>query len=279
MADLYRKSSLERISSPEQLDKVLRVTSPMSWLALLGITMIIVVTVIWSFVGVIPETITAKGIVSSVVGSNSIYSTDGGTVVSVRVHSGDMVHIGDAVMTYRNASGDVVTVFSDQVGTVAALPVKNGDTFSPGKDVIRVSPKLTQADQMVVCYVPLAKAKRLERGMTVNITLDALDSNSYGHMEARIVNIDAYATPKEGMESVIGSGNYLESTFTKDGAVVAVACELYPGEGTVSGYYWSNAKGTGVNVQNGSLVSAKIVIDEVPPITKLFSKLKDIWGN
>ena len=132
MADLYRKSSLERISSPEQLDKVLRVTSPMSWLALLGITMIIVVTVIWSFVGVIPETITAKGIVSSVVGSNSIYSTDGGTVVSVRVRSGDMVHIGDAVMTYRNASGDVVTVFSDQVGTVAALPVKNGDTFSPG---------------------------------------------------------------------------------------------------------------------------------------------------
>ena len=51
MADLYRKSSLERISSPEQLDKVLRVTSPMSWLALIAITVMIVIITIWSFVG------------------------------------------------------------------------------------------------------------------------------------------------------------------------------------------------------------------------------------
>ena len=61
--------------------------------------------------------------------------------------------------------------------------------------------------------------------------------------------------------------------------MVAVACELYPDTGTVSGYYWSNAKGAAVNVQNGSLVTAKIVTDEVAPITKLFSKLKDLWGN
>lgn len=278
MADLYRKSSLERLSSPEQLDKVLRVTSPMSWLALLGITFIIIVTVVWSFIGVIPETITVKGIVSSVVGSNSVYADDGGTVVSIRVRTGDALHLGDPVITYRNASNEIVTVYSDQVGTVTALPVKTGDTFTPGKDIIRVSP-VSQVSQMIVCYVPLAQAKRLERGMKANMTLDALDSNSYGNMVARIINIDSYATPKEGMESVIGSGNYLESTFTRDGAVVAVACELYPDQATSSGYYWSNAKGATVNVQNGSLVTAKIVTDEVAPITKLFSKLKDIWGD
>lgn len=68
MAELYRKSVLDRISSPEQLDKALRVSSPMSWLALLGVTLIVIVTVIWSIVGTIPVTITTKGIVSSVVG-------------------------------------------------------------------------------------------------------------------------------------------------------------------------------------------------------------------
>lgn len=278
MADLYRKSSLERMASPEQLDKVLRVTSPLSWLALLGITLIIIVTVVWSIIGTIPETITVKGIVSSVVGSNSVYTEDAGTVVSLRVRAGDMVHLGDPVMTYRNSSNEVVTVYSDQVGTVSSLTVKKDDTFTPGKDVIRVSP-VSQAPQIVVCYVALAQAKRLERGMQVNVTLDSLDSNSYGNMVARIVNIDAYATPKDGMESVIGSDNFLESTFTKDGAVVAVACELYPDPETASGYYWSNSKGASVTVQNGSLVTAKIVTDEVAPITKLFSKLRDIWGD
>ena len=278
MADLYRKSSLERMASPEQLDKVLRVTSPLSWLALLGITLIIIVTVVWSMIGTIPETITVKGIVSSVVGSNSVYTEDAGTVVSLRVRAGDMVHLGDPVMTYRNSSNEVVTVYSDQVGTVSSLTVKKDDTFTPGKDVIRVSP-VSQAPQIVVCYVALAQAKRLERGMHVNVTLDSLDSNSYGNMVARIVNIDAYATPKDGMESVIGSDNFLESTFTKDGAVVAVACELDPDPETASGYYWSNSKGASVTVQNGSLVTAKIVTDEVAPITKLFSKLRDIWGD
>lgn len=278
MADLYRKSALERMSNPEQLDKVLKVTSPMSWIALMGITLIIVVTVVWSIIGTIPETITAKGVVSAVVGSNSVYTEDAGKVVSLRVREGDEVHLGDPVMTYRNSSNEIVEVYSDQVGIVSDLVVKKDDEFTPGKDVIRVSP-IAQDSQIVVCYVPLAKAKKLERGMQVNITLDSLDSNSYGNMVARIINIDAYATPKAGMSSVIGSDNNLESTFNKDGAVVAVACELYPSSDTVSGYYWSNAKGASVDVKNGSLVTAKIITDEVAPITKLFSKLRDIWGD
>ena len=281
MANLYRKSALERISSPEQLDKVMKVTSPMSWFALLGITLVIIVTIVWSIVGTIPETITSKGIVSSIVGSNSIYTQDAGTVISLRVRTGQEVHLGDCVMTYRNASNEIVEVYSDQVGVVSELVVKKDDKFTPGKDVVRVSP-VAHDSQIVVCYVPLAKAKKLERGMHVNITLDSLDSNSYGHMVGRIINIDAYATPKAGMSSVIGSDNNLESTFTKDGAVVAVACELYPDTpdaATVSGYYWSNRKGASVDVKNGSLVTAKIITEEVAPITKLFSWLKDIWGD
>lgn len=278
MADLYRKSALERISNPDQLDKALTVTSPMSWLALAAVTVMILITVIWSFVGTIPETVTAKGMVSSVVGSNSVYTQDAGTVVSIRVRPGDELHLGDPVMTYRNAANEVVEVRSDQVGTVSELVMKKDDRFTPGDDIIRVSPKVTSR-QMVVCYVPLANAKKLERGMQVHITLDSLDSSSHGHMVARIINIDAYATPREGMASVLGSDNNVESAFTSSGAVVAVACELYPDPDTVSGYYWSNTKGGSITVQNGTLVTAKIVTDEAAPITKLFSKLRDLWGD
>ena len=278
MADLYRKSSLERISSPEQLDKVLQVTSPMSWLALIGLTLIVVVTVIWSLVGTIPVTITTKGIISSPVGSNAVYIQEAGQVVSVRVRAGDELHLGDMVMTYKNASNEIVTVYSDQVGTVAGLAVNNGDTMNPGSEIIWVTPKAV-GNQIVVCYVPLAQAKKLERGMKVNVTLDAQDSQSYGKMVARVINIDAYATSTTGMASVLGSGNNLAGTFTQNGAVVAVACELYPDSSTVSGYYWSNAKGAGVTVTNGSLVTAKIVTEEVKPITKLFAKLGEIWGD
>lgn len=280
MADLYRKSSLERISSPEQLDKVLKVTSPMSWLALIGATLILAVTAIWSIIGTIPVTITTKGIVSSKVGCNAVYTQGAGEVISVRVRAGDELHLGDAVLTYKNAANEVVTICSDQVGTVAGTVAEIGDSLTPGNEVVRVIPK-AQGRQIVVCYVPLAQAKKLERGMQANITLDVLDGSSYGNMVARIINIDAYAVSAEGMAGVIGANNNLSAVFTQEGAVVAVACELYPAteRKTVSGYYWSNDKGASVTVSNGSLVTAKIVTEEITPISKLFSKLRDHWGD
>ena len=274
----YRKAALDRISSPEQLDKVLKVTSPMSWLAMIGITLIIVVTVIWSIIGTIPVTITTPGIVVSPVGCNSVYSQEAGTVVSVRVRAGDELHLGSPVLTYKNANNEVKTIYSDQVGTVAAQVAKIGSVLTPGNEVIRVTPS-AQGEHIIVCYVPLAQAKKLERGMKVNIALDSLDSTSYGYMVARVINVDAYATSIDGISEVIGYNNNLSGMFTQNGAVVAVACELYPDEHTASGYYWSNAKGAGVEISNGSLVTAKIVTEEVAPITKLFSKLSDIWGG
>ncbi len=277
MADTYRKSSLEKISSPEQLDKVLRVTSPLSWLPLLGLTVIVVVTVIWSIVGTIPVTITSRGIVSSQLGSNAVYSQEQGKVVSVRVREGEELHLGMPVMTYKTSGNEMKTICSDQVGRVSGLDVKKDDVLTPGQSVIRVTPT-SSGQQIVVCYVPLAQAKKLERGMQVNITLDSLESRSYGKMVGRIVNIDAYACSSKGMTAVLGSDNFLEGTFTKDGPVVAVACELYPDANTVSGYYWSNAKGREVGVSNGSLVTAKIVTEKIAPITKLFTKLAEVWG-
>lgn len=278
MAEIYIKSALEKLSSPEQVDKVENLTSPMSWLALAGVTLIVIVTLIWSFLGTIPVTITSKGIISSLVGSNSVYTEGSGTVVSIRVRTGDEIHLGDLVLTYKNASNEIVPVYSDQVGTISTIVIKKGDTINPGSDLIRVTP-VSYGRQIAVCYVPLAQAKKLARGMQVNISLDSLDSQSYGNMLARIVNIDAYATPTGGMSSVLGTNNNLEATFTKNGAVVAVACELYPDPNTVSGYYWSNKKGDKVTVTNGSLITAKFVTEEVAPITKLFSKLKDLWGD
>ena len=277
MADLYRKAALDRISSPEQLDKALKVTSPMSWLALIGVTLIVVVTVIWSIVGSIPVTITSQGVVSSQVGSNAVYTDEAGTVVSVRVRPGDEIRMGDEILTYKNFANEVKTVYSDQVGTVASIVVEKDAALNPGSEIIRVTP-MVQGNQMVVCYVPLAQAKKIERGMTVNVSLNSLDSQSYGHMVARVVNVDAYAASSAGMSSVLGSGNYMESAFTSSGPVVAVACELYPDD-TQSGYYWSNEKGAKVTVTNGSLATAKIVTEEVAPISKLFAKINELWGG
>lgn len=279
MAELYRKSALEKISSPEQLDKALTVTSPLSWLALIAVTLIIIVTVIWSIVGTIPVTVTSNGIVASPVSTNAVYTTESGTVTSVLVYAGSSLHFGDPVLSYRTGNGDVKTIYSDQVGTVSNVTLKAGDSITQGNEILRVSPTLT-GNQVIVCYVTLGDAKKIERGMMVNVTLSSAESQTYGHMSARVINVDSYVSSTDGMSYVLGKNNNLASTFQTNGAaVVAVTCELFPDESTASGYYWSNKKGAELEVTNGSLVSAKVIVEEVPPIEKLFAKIKELWGE
>lgn len=279
MAELYRKSALERLSNPEQLDKSLVVVSPMSWIALLALTVVVVITVVWSIVGSLPETVTTSGIVSSPVSTNAIFAPESGTVLSVNVHGGSAIGMNDIVMTYKTGKGDVCEVYSDQVGTVTNVTVKVGDTLNQGSEIIRISPK-TESKQVIVCYVKLADAKKVARGMDAMIMLSAADKQTYGHMQGRVINIDSYVSSTKGMAYVLGADNNLASTFQKDGtAVVAVTCELYPDGNTASGYYWSNEKGKTLEVTNGSLVEAKIVTKEIAPIAKLFTKLLEIWGG
>lgn len=284
MAELYRKTALEKISSPEQLDKALTVTSPMSWLALIAVTVMIIVTIIWSIVGTIPVTVTTKGIVASPVSTNAVFAKESGKVDAVLVSPGTPLSVGTPVLQYRTGSGEVRTILSDHTGTVTDIRIQEGDEIKSGSPVVRFSPDLpTNGNQVVVCYVKYSDANKIKRGMDANVFLSAFDSQTYGHMKARVICIDSYASDESEIAYVTGqSGNRVASGFQENGAVVAVTCELYPDSPenrTASGFWWSNAKGAKVPVENFAEVSAKIITEEVAPITKLFSKLKDLWGD
>jgi len=108
------------------------------------------------------------------------------------------------------------------------------------------------------------------------VTPVSADSQSCGHMEAEIVNIGEYPVSADNLSYVLGeSDNYLSSQFTQSGALASVICELKTDPSTVSGFYWSGRDGVDQKLQNGTLVSAKIVVEECAPISKLITNLKD----
>lgn len=59
---LFRKESLERLSSPEQLDQLMQIVSLKSWLPLGTLGVLVVGGLIWSIVGRIPITVTGEGL-------------------------------------------------------------------------------------------------------------------------------------------------------------------------------------------------------------------------
>ncbi|MDR2590370.1 MAG: NHLP bacteriocin system secretion protein, partial [Oscillospiraceae bacterium] len=58
---LFRKSALDRISSPEQLNEYMKVAGPGVWAILAGLAITFAAFFVWGVMGSIPETVDIRG--------------------------------------------------------------------------------------------------------------------------------------------------------------------------------------------------------------------------
>lgn len=102
--DIFRQGALEKLSSPEQLDKAIKIIAPRDWwwLGTLGITLSI--ALIWSILGRIPITVQGQGILlrsRSVSGQPleiSDFEAPGeGRLTKLLVKEGDLVQKGQVI--------------------------------------------------------------------------------------------------------------------------------------------------------------------------------------
>jgi len=61
--NLFRKTALDRISSPEQLNEYMKVAGPGVWAILAGLAITFAAFIVWGLVGSIPETVQIGGTV------------------------------------------------------------------------------------------------------------------------------------------------------------------------------------------------------------------------
>ena len=57
---IFREVALERLSSPDELDRLLRVTDTKAWIALIAVFGLIAVALVWGYQGRLPSTVAAK---------------------------------------------------------------------------------------------------------------------------------------------------------------------------------------------------------------------------
>lgn len=101
---VFRQVSLERLSSPEQLDQLMQVTTPKGWLALGALGVVLLVALGWSVFGAIPTTATGAGILLRRGGVSNLVATANGQVEEVLVRVGDVIEKGQVVARIRQES-------------------------------------------------------------------------------------------------------------------------------------------------------------------------------
>ncbi|HEU4884460.1 MAG TPA: NHLP bacteriocin system secretion protein [Longimicrobium sp.] len=128
---VFRSVALERLSSPEQLDQLMQVTTPRGWLLLVGVGGLLVTALVWGVLGNVPERIAGQGILIRSGGVLEVEAPGEGRVTDVAVRVGDVVSEGQVVA--RIAREDLVLRIQQQRAQVGELQRRHQEQLRFGQ--------------------------------------------------------------------------------------------------------------------------------------------------
>lgn len=306
---LFQQKALERLRSPEQLDKLFTVTPPVAWVALATVLLLVFSGIVWSVFGVMADKVTGTGLIIDSTGVVNVAAGTSGRIVELRPETGELVQKGQVVAVIEqfgteqeiaklkaemnsstsqvDLSGKVARlnslndkllrdsqVVSPFSGIVAEHKVNVGDMVSSGSSLfsLRLAPE--RGELKALLYVPVLEGKKVQPGMTVQLSLGTSTSSEYGSLIGRVSNVLAYPVSAEGITRGVGSKDVSNWILQRNGgAVMEIQVDLIKDPDTVSGYLWSSISGAPDKVMPGTACIGSIVVKRQAPITKAFYKL------
>ena len=287
MADLYRKSALEKISNPEQLDKVLIVTNPLSWLALIAVTVIVGVTIFWAFCSTIPETLTLNGYAVSGKGNIGVMFSEKAGTIRMNVNPGSRLYPDESVATVRLRTGEEETLMPTVNGVVTQMLVDNGKDVTIGQPLFYFTPTVGNEepwDQLMVCFVQTKGGSdmsgQLVRGNKVHLTPAGENNQSAGYIKGTVLHVEQYVTTQEHALAALGDDRWGDITSASPVVKKVVIMPEIRQDSTDGGnpYVWSNPKGEKLCIEEGDSFVVRIEVKNIRPIEKLFVKIGEVLG-
>src|ERR671920_373391 len=133
---LFRQEAMDKTLSPDELDRLMRVTSPRGWLALIALLALVAAAVAWGIFGTIPVVMSGDpGVLLGGDSRHQIVSQTSGLVTEVKVETGDTIKEGQVVARVRSNAGTETEVLSLFGGRVDSLVVERGMLVRRGQNV------------------------------------------------------------------------------------------------------------------------------------------------
>lgn len=128
MGNIYRKASLDRLASPEQLDKMIRIASPSLWIALSGAGLVVISVLIWAVFGTLPDYVSVSGLYMTNTGNMESYATYGGKVTEILVQKDQYVEEGDVLAMVENEdTGLMVQQLEERIDAVEKVTLTSNN--------------------------------------------------------------------------------------------------------------------------------------------------------
>ncbi len=160
-------------------------------------------------------------------------------------------------------------------GFVTSVLVEKGNIVGPGTAVIQL--ELPQKRISAVLYVSPMDGKRVQPGMSVQLSPANVKQEEYGYMVARVVVVSQFPAPRQQMQALLENDDLVQQ-FCTAGNPYQVEVELEHDPATASGFRWSSRRDPPFQISSGTLCTGNIVTSEQAPISLMFPHLKGRTG-
>jgi len=313
MRELYRREALKKLTSPEQIDRLISIVSLNNWLALITSLFLTGAIIIWLFCGEIFITEDAKGLFIRYKGIKKIVIEKSGFVRKQYVENSSFVNKDEIIAKIQEISllEDMGLNSADELLDVIGLL---NDPSSESLIIENFRKKVQKFHRGQAYY----ELKSPARGRLVSCFFEQNDfvrqSDVFGVLESAEVDLGVMVfVPlvegkrlKEGMEihispSTVNAQEYgfiygkiskisdfpitraeamkylqnevLVDEFLTGGPKLGVHVNLEKDSSTVSGFKWSLKGGFEKEISSGTPCSAAIILSRVSPISFILSIL------
>ncbi|MBF2063080.1 MAG: NHLP bacteriocin system secretion protein [Calothrix sp. C42_A2020_038] len=166
--NLFRQKALDKVASPEQLDQLIKVTSPKRWFSLFALGALVIGAGTWSVLGEIPVVITGRGVLvypSKVV---TVQASNPGRILDLKLQVGDTVKRGQVVATLDQSELRKQLQLSHQKLTQLRIQDQTANTVQIQRYAVEETAiaqqrqTLQQSLQTVQSLTPVLREKGLE---------------------------------------------------------------------------------------------------------------------
>ena len=261
---LFRDEAVDKMLSPDELDRLMRVVDPRGWLALVGLLALVVPAALWALLGTIPDERSADdGILLHRDALHAVVSQTSGLVTDVEVETGDTVTAGQVLIHLRTEDGaeaEVVTLFG---GEVVDVPVGKGMLVDRGEQVAVVE----QGDEplQAVFFVPAEDGKQLRPGMQVHVAPSTSKTEEFGYLQGVVLSVSQLPVTQGDMLKLLQYQSLVD-TLRVGTNQLQVSVGLQEDPTTPSGFRWSSSRGPQAPLVHGTPATATFVLGTQHPV-------------
>ncbi|MBQ6296803.1 MAG: biotin/lipoyl-binding protein [Selenomonadaceae bacterium] len=308
-SQIFSQEALDKLRSPEKLDTMLPITTPVSWMALIAVLVLLFAVVLWSIYGAFTIKAEGMGLIMDSAGLMNVSHTSSGKIAQLYVRPGMTIKKGDLIAHMEQAQQSADTrmaqygmglassdkdamgrayqydakryqqdvaedVYSDYEGIVDEVMVDVGSMISAGTPICSVRMTQNREDMTGLLYIPLDKGKRVEPGMTIQLAPNGADISQTGSLIGVVRSISQYPMTINGIQQHLGNTQLAQWILqAQNSSVMEVVFDLVKDPNDKSGYLWTSKVGEHKPITPGSFCTGSIIIERKPPIEKVFYKL------